>query len=132
MINLKLWTHGPFELILHAEEHYLKGNDFDRRIALIGFDNSIEVSITTYLSLHHIQRGGKKYEKLDCKKWLKNYHSKIDFYYKELSNRNIQEICDKGEILWCHNHRNDQYHGGRKGIPDIRTLENIRKAALWV
>jgi hypothetical protein len=52
MNNLPPWADGPFELIVHAEMHLRKGEDFDRRIALISFDNSIEVSITTYLTLH--------------------------------------------------------------------------------
>lgn len=50
--QLKPWAYGPFEVLLHAETHYRSGEDFDRRIAIIGFDNAIEVAITTYLSLH--------------------------------------------------------------------------------
>ena len=68
MTALKPWTYGPFELILHAEMHRLNGEDFDRRIALISFDNSIEVSITTFLTLNPIQRGGKEYKKEDTRK----------------------------------------------------------------
>ena len=55
----KPWAYGPFELLLHAELHYRAGEDFDRRIAMIGFDNAIEVAITTYLGLHPIQRGNR-------------------------------------------------------------------------
>jgi hypothetical protein len=43
--------------------HYRSGQDFDRRMALISFDNSIEVSIHTYLGLHPIQRQNRTYEK---------------------------------------------------------------------
>lgn len=45
------WALGPFELIQHAEGHFQQNGDFDRRIALIGFDNAIEVSIETFLTL---------------------------------------------------------------------------------
>ena len=57
MRPLKPWAYGPFEILLHAELHYRVGEDFDRRIAMIGFDNAIEVAITTYLGLHPIQPG---------------------------------------------------------------------------
>lgn len=133
MTDLKLWAYIPFELILHAEQHYVSGSDFDKRIALIGFDNSIEVAITTYLSLHPIQRGGREYKKEDCDKWLRSYISKIEFYYDhELTIRSQKALYDKAEIIWCHEHRNEQYHGGRQGVPNSRELENIRNAAFWI
>jgi hypothetical protein len=47
--DLKPWMHGPFELIRHADGHLREGDDTDRRIALIGFDNAIEVSIDVYV-----------------------------------------------------------------------------------
>ncbi len=59
MIALPPWANGPFELIVHAESHRRNGDDFDRRIALITFDDAIEVSVTTYISLHPIQRGNR-------------------------------------------------------------------------
>ena len=46
MTGIKPWAVGPFEMLYHAETHFLKGEDFDRRIALISFDNAIEVAIT--------------------------------------------------------------------------------------
>ena len=57
--QLKPWAYGPFEILLHAETHYLSGEDIDRRLSIIGFDNAIELAITTYLHLHPIQRGGR-------------------------------------------------------------------------
>ena len=44
LIDIPPWAKGPFELLRHAYEHLQKGDDNDRRIALIGFDNAIEVS----------------------------------------------------------------------------------------
>ncbi len=52
MSRLKPWADSTFDLILHAELCLRKGSDFDRRIALISFDNAIEVAITTYLNSH--------------------------------------------------------------------------------
>ena len=132
MTKLKPWANGPFEQIIHAEIHRLNGDDFDRRIALISFDNSIEVSITTYLTLNPIQRGGREYSKEDVDKWRTNYPGKLDFFEAELQQRNIQPKVGKDEILWYHSIRNDQYHGGTRGVPEERDLSGIRQVALWV
>ena len=68
MSELRPWAQGPFELIVHAEIHRRDGGDFDRRMALISFDNSIEISITTYLTLNPIQRKGALYKREDIDK----------------------------------------------------------------
>jgi hypothetical protein len=132
MSTLRPWAQGPFELIVHAEVHRRDGGDFDRRMALISFDNSIEVSITTYLTLNPIQRNGAQYKREDVKQWLENYHTKLDFFTYELQRRSLPEEMEKSEIIWYHDHRNEQYHGGSRGIPENRELEEIRRAALWV
>ena len=75
---LKPWAKRPFELIYHAETHYLRDRDYDRRLALISFDNSIEMSIVTYLSLHPSQRGGKEYSREDVNKWKRDFHSQLE------------------------------------------------------
>lgn len=126
------WARGPFELLLHAEGHLRAGNDFDRRIALISFDNAVEVAITTYLTLHPIQRGGKAYKREDVDKWLKNYHSKLEFLDDELAQRGATWQTPKAHIIWAHDHRNEQYHGGSKGTPERLVLDEIRKAAIWI
>ena len=132
MDTLHPWAQGPFELIVHAEEHLLNGDDFDRRIALISFDNAIEVAISTYLSLNPIQRGGKTYKRDDVENWLDNYHTKLDFWDKELLERKLLCLVERSHIIWAHDHRNEQYHGGKKGTPEKQVLEIVRKAALWI
>lgn len=132
MSTLPPWATGPFELILHAEEHLRKGDDFDRRMALISFDNSIEVSITTYLSLNPIQRGNRTYKKDDVERWLNNYHSRLDFLDDALKERGLQWKVDKGHIIWAHDQRNEQYHSGSKGTPEKPVLSIIKEAALWI
>jgi hypothetical protein len=132
MISLPPWANGPFELLLHAEGHLRGGEDFDRRIALISFDNAIEVAITTYLTLNPIQRGNRCYKNSDVEKWLNNYPSKLDFLAAELGNRKLLWEVDRSHILWAHDHRNEQYHGGMKGTPEKNVLSIIRKAALWI
>src|SRR5437879_3130761 len=132
MNPLPPWATGPFELILHAEGHLRSGNDFDRRIALISFDDAIEVAITTFLSLHPIQRNNRTYSNTDLDKWLQNYHSKLDFLEVELKSRSLAWTVSRSHIVWAHDHRNEQYHGGNKGTPEKHVLEVIRRAAIWV
>lgn len=126
------WANGPFELLVHAEGHLRGGDDFDRRIALISLDNAIEVAIATYLTLNPIQRGGRSYPKSDVEEWLNNYYTKLDFLEAEIAARGGSWQIEKGHIIWAHDHRNEQYHGGFKGTPEKTVLEIIRGAALWV
>lgn len=132
MNSLTPWALGPFDIILHAEMHYRDGEDFDRRIAVVGFDNAIEVAIHTYLSLHPIQRQGRSYPRESVERWLDNYHTKIEFLEAEMQTRGVDMVCDKATFVWYHEVRNGQYHVGGAVIPQARELEGIRKAALWV
>jgi hypothetical protein len=130
--QLKPWAYGPFEILLHAEMHYRVGEDFDRRIAMIGFDNAIEVAITTYLGLHPIQRGGRQYLHTDVAHWLKNYHTKVGFFFQECVTRQVAVVGQHDEIVWYHEVRNSQYHGGGATVPQKRELDGARAAALEV
>jgi hypothetical protein len=130
--GLKPWAYGTFELLVHAEMHRREGGDFDRRIALIGFDNAIEVAITTYLSLHPIQRGNRTYAKADIDQCVVNYHTKIDFFLIEVASRQLQVVCEKADIVWYHEVRNGQYHGGGATVPQARELDGVRNAAFWI
>jgi hypothetical protein len=132
MNSLPLWANGPFELLVHAEGHIRRGDDFDRRIALISFDNAIEVAIATYLTLHPIHRGNRAYRNADVERWLANFHSKLDFLETELRSRGLSWSVDRGHIVYAHDQRNHQYHGGQKGIPEKQLLTVVRTAALWV
>ena len=134
MTPLPPWVNGPFELLVHAESHLIGGEDFDRRISLlISFDNAIEAAITTYLTLKPIQRrGNRSYPKVDVEKWLDNYHSKLDFLDQETLTRKLPWRVERSHIVWAHDHRNEQYHGGQKGTPGRNALILVRKAALWI
>lgn len=132
MNPLPPWALGPFELIVHGESHLRGANDFDRRIALISFDNAIEVAITTYLTLKPIQRGGRSYEVKDVAQWTRNYHTKLDFLEEDMKSRRKTWIVEKAHILWAHDQRNEQYHGGHTGTPEVTVLRIARTAALWV
>jgi len=129
---MKRWARGSFELLVHAETHLKNGGDFDRRMAVISYDNAIEVAMHTYLNLHPIQRLNREYAKDKVRIWLENYHTKIDFFIHEVSSRGLALVCDKAEFVWYHEVRNGQYHTGGATIPQGQELEGIREAAIWV
>ena len=133
MTPLSPWANGPFELIVHAESHLRAARDFDRRIALISYDNAIEIAITTYLGLNPLHRGGRTYKKQDVEQWLANYHTKLDFFEQEIKSRGIAWAIKRSHIVWVHDNRNAQYHGGPTGgIPEESTLQIARTSALWI
>ncbi|ALZ06983.1 hypothetical protein CF342_06325 [Pseudomonas aeruginosa] len=130
--QLKPWAYGPFEVLLHAETHYRIGEDLDRRVAMIGFDNAIEVAITTYLNLHPMQRGNRTYPKVDVERWLNNFHTKAEFFFIECGTRSITANAKQDEVIWFHDVRNGQYHVGGATVPQRRELDGVRAAALEV
>ena len=132
MRKLKPWAHGLFEILVHAEMHYLSGDDLGRRISMIGFDNAIELAITTYLNLHPMQRGGRQYKNDDVEKWTNNFHSKVEFFFAECEEREVETTAEEDEILWFHGVRNQQYHAGGATVPHQLALEGVRAAALEV
>ncbi len=129
---LKPWAIRPFELIVHGEIHFRRGADYDRRLALVSFDNAIEVTIAAYLKLNPAHRGGRSYSNTDVSKWLHNFHSKVGFFLDENKNRGLPESKSKEEIIWYHAQRNEHYHGGGSSVPETSTLDGVRQSALWV
>jgi hypothetical protein len=127
---LKPWCRAAFELIVHAELHLRDGGDFDRRMAHIGFDNAIEVAITTYLSLNPIQRQKKSYPKADVEKWTANYHTKLEFLELEAKSRGWILKIPNDEVVFYHDIRNTQYHTGGPGVPEGEHLAGLRTAAI--
>lgn len=129
--KLKPWMKTPLELLRHAESHRLGDTDFDRRIALVGFDNAIEASVTTYLSLNPVQRGGKQYAKDDVNKWKTNFHTLIEFLESFAAQQSIGMPIDRDEFIFFHGLRNDLYHSGNGFVPQLEHVASIRDAAVW-
>lgn len=132
MGKLYPWVRGPFEILHHAEGHYKKSSDIDRRLALISFDNAIEVAINTFLQLNSKIRGGIDYQKEMVDKWLRNYHSKIEFFEFFLQERVLSTSISTTEIIWYHTIRNEMYHSGNGFVPEIHCIKGIRTAAIEV
>ena len=134
MSNVKPWVRGPLELLRHAEDH-LKGSkpsDSDRRMALISFDNAIEVSITTFLQLNPSQRNNLAYPKEDVQKWLHDYHSRLDFLFEFLRKSGKPIEVQRDVIIWYHGLRNELYHSGNGLVPEESSIAGIREVAHWV
>ncbi|MEN6356539.1 MAG: hypothetical protein ABFD83_05580 [Armatimonadota bacterium] len=127
--RLKPWTKAAFELIVHAELHLRDGDDFDRRIAHICFDNAIEVAITTYLGLNPIQRSNRTYRREDIEQWKSNYHTKLEFLRQEAERRGWTLRIPNDEVVFYHSIRNDQYHAAG-GVPESDHIAALRAAAL--
>jgi hypothetical protein len=103
------WVSGPLEILEHGISLLETDNDVNRRIAIILIDNSVELSIKTYLSLpkritgigisrkEYIQIGDSFPRLLDA---IEKYaHDKL-------------EGINLGEIEWYHRLRNELYHQG--------------------
>ncbi len=134
MLNppLQPWARGPFELIRHANEHLQAGGDTDRRIAIIGFDNAIEVCIDVFIKLHPKLRGGIELTKEEVEKATRNYHTKIEFLDKHIESQKLPVAIPIEAIVWYHQLRNELYHSGNGMVPEIHVLEGARNAAIAV
>jgi hypothetical protein len=129
---LKPWMRGPFELIRHADGHLNDNGDTDRRIALIGFDNAIEVSIDVFVRLHPKLRAGVEIKREEVEQAQRNYHTKIEFLDKHVQARQIPLSIPVDEIVWFHQLRNELYHSGNGMVPEEHVIAGARAAALAV
>lgn len=132
-VRMEPWIYNSLELIKHAEEHQQVNRDFDRHIALIGYDNAIEVHISTYLHLHPSQRAGTTYRREDVNEWLKNYHTLLNFFFDEflLATKQTSPI-EKNRLIHYHSLRNNLYHEGKSVVPTVRDIEGAHRATLFV
>lgn len=131
-LSLQPWAYGPFELIRHANGHLQAGGDIDRRIAIIGFDNAIEVCIDVFINLHPKLRDGVELTREEVEKAGRNYHSKIEFLDKYIESQELSVTIPIEAIVWYHQLRNELYHSGNGMVPEIHVLEGSRSAAITV
>lgn len=129
---LSPWIQGPFELIRHANEHLNLAGDTDRRIAFIGFDNAIEVCIDVFLSLHPKVRGGVEIPNDETEKAKRNYHTKLEFFYKYVQDKKMAIELPIEDIIWYHQLRNQLYHSGNGLTPETHVLQGAKAAALVI
>ena len=129
---IPLWLNSSFHLLVHGELHYTLPEEFDRRLALISFDNAIESSIACYLKLHPAQRGNRAYEREKVRIALHDYHSKLKFLFEEVTVRNGICTITRQEIIYVHDQRDLFYHENPDLNPANAVLTKAREAAFWV
>lgn len=130
--RLPPWAQGPFEIIHHANEHLNLAGDTDRRIALIGFDNSVEICIDVFLTLHPKARGGIEIPNEEVDKARRNFHTKLEFFYKYANDKKIAVEIPIEDLIWYHQLRNQLYHSGNGLVPEESALRGAQAAALLV
>ena len=127
------WLKGPFELIGEAEIHFRRGRDLDKRLALISFDNSVEVSIATYLTMNYAFRKDNHKIKPDAvAAAMQNFYSRISFFFEECARRRVASKIPKPIFIHCHDIRSDLYHGGRPSAPYEDDVLLSRQCAIQV
>jgi len=132
-LKLKPWQIAPYELLKHGEQHRESGGSFDLRMALISYDNAIELSITTYLDLHPDQRSNVQLPRDQVEKWKRNYHSKLQFLEEHVIKTLSQSMeIDRCDIIHFHTVRNKLYHEGGAFVPHSEHVAGIRAASLWI
>jgi hypothetical protein len=130
--QLPPWVQGPFELINHANDHLNRDGDIDRRMALIGFDNAIEVCIDVYLNLPQVIRDDIQVTRVEAEKAKNNFYLKADFLKRLFSEKNIPDSLPYNEIIWYHKLRNELYHSGNGMVPEVNALKGAKAAALLI
>ena len=106
----KPWVDGPRELLQHSIDHLDSGSDFDKRIAMIGIDNAVELIIKSYLSLPNRARGSKGPSRKEITEAENSFSSLLDILEKYGSMKLMGiELAD---IEWYHRIRNQLYHSG--------------------
>jgi hypothetical protein len=121
------WISGPKELLDHGLEHLKGETDFDRRMALICIDNSVELMIKTFLSLPkrtsgvHIPR--KRIEEASM-----SFPSLLDAL-EEFAEKRLEGI-DLSDVEWFHRLRNELYHAGNGLTVEKQEVEVYAQIAL--
>jgi hypothetical protein len=103
------WASGAIELLRHADSHIDLKTAFDKRIAFISIDNSVETMIRTYLSLPK-SKSGIKITRQELEDAGNSFPKLLALLAKHASNRLIG--IDEADIEHYHRIRNTLYHEG--------------------
>ena len=119
-------------MLKHAKDHLDREGDTDRRIALIGFDQTIEVCIDVFLKLHPKLRAGVQIEGDEKHRALRSFYSKIEFLEGHLETKDFDLGIPVEELVWFHTLRNEIYHSGNGMVPERKVVEDAYLAATKV
>ena len=113
------WADGPRELLQHAIDHLSLGGDFDRRIAMVSIDNSVELTVKTFLGLPKRTRDFSGPTRKELASASESFPALLSLLETHASNRIVGISLD--EIEWYHRIRNQLYHSGN-GITVEKTI----------
>jgi hypothetical protein len=104
-----LWASGPSEILQHGLSILGKDTDANRRIAMILFDNAVEIAMQTYVGLPK-RVTGLSIDAKQKQEICRDFHSLVSFFERKpvLSDAGV----NLGEIEWLHGLRNTLYHNG--------------------
>jgi len=119
----KTWASGALELLKHADQHINKEQAFDRRIAFISIDNSVETAVRTFIfmpfSLSKVKFSFKEKDEIG------NSFPKMVNLLSEKASNKISGI-ELSDIEFYHRLRNQLYHDGTGLSVDKNHLEAYR------
>jgi len=121
------WASGAIELLRHADSHVHLQTAFDRRIAFISIDHSVETSIRAFLSLP-TSKSGIKVSHKDVEAAENSFPGLVSLLWKHVGNR-LTGI-DEAEIEHYHRTRNKLYHDGTGLSVDEQYLLAYRQIAI--
>ena len=121
------WASGAIELLRHADSHINLDTAFDRRIAFISIDNSVETSIRTFLSLP-TSKSGIKIPRKDIEAVENSFPGLLGLLWQHAGNR-LTGI-DEADIEHYHRIRNKLYHDGTGLSVDEQYLLAYRQIAV--
>jgi hypothetical protein len=121
------WASGAVELLRHADSHIHLETAFDRRIAFISIDNSVETSIRTFLSLP-ASKAGSKVPRKEVEAVENSFPGLLALLWQYASGRltGIEET----DIEHYHRIRNKLYHDGTGLSVDEQYLLAYRQIAV--
>ena len=120
------WASGALELLRHAESHIQLDSAFDKRIAFISIDNSVETSIRTFLAMPS-KLTGITIPRREIQDADKSFPELVTLLFRYASARLTG--LDDGDIEHYHRIRNQLYHDGTGLSVDQRYLLAYRQIA---
>jgi len=103
------WASGAIELLRHADSHIGLKTAFDKRIAFISIDNSVEIMIRSYLSLPR-SKSGIKVSRKELDEASNSFPSLVGLLYSHASDKLVG--IDAADVEHYHRIRNTLYHEG--------------------
>jgi len=123
------WASGAIELLRHADSHIHLETAFDRRIAFISIDNSVETSIRTFLSLPK-SKSGISVPRKDLDGVENSFPGLLPLLWARAGAR-LTGI-DEADIEHYHRIRNKLYHDGTGLSVDEQYLLAYRQIAVLI